>query len=191
MSNNRVGLTCLFLIIVLLPFNCFAEINSQINYYSITATNAHELKKQLYLKNRNGFSADTQWRIQPRYQFKKTASGCEVSKSNITLSITYTMPDWQNKQEAPVELQEKWNRWHTNLLRHEENHGFHGRQAYYEIKQGIYLMESAPSCSQLTEAIKAMIDRTLFKYSQEDIFYDQRTQHGATEGASIQFSTEK
>lgn len=193
MSDKVEGLKCvmLSLLISLLPVKVFAEISSQTNYYPIIANTAKELDAQLSQKNRNGFHADTQWRIQPRYRFKKMANGCEVAESNINLTVTYTMPEWQNKKDASAELQEKWNRWYANLLSHEENHGFNGRQAYNDIKQGIYLMESTPTCSQLTQAINAMIDSTLFKYSQEDTFYDQRTQHGATEGTSIQFSAKK
>ncbi len=178
----------LCLLISWLPIKVTAQITSQTNYYSISASSAQELDVQLHLNNRNGFHADTQWSIQPRYQFKKSARGCEVSESNVNLIITYTMPEWLDKQDASVELQEKWNIWYANLLSHEKNHGFNGRQAYNEIKHGIYVIKSAPSCTQLTQAIKAMIDSALFKYSQEDQFYDQRTQHGTTEGASIKFS---
>ncbi|MDB4512091.1 DUF922 domain-containing Zn-dependent protease [Arenicella sp.] len=183
-SFQRFGL----LLVALFPLTMLAEIIEQTDYYPIVASNAEDLDVQLSLHNRNGFNADTRWTIQPRYGFIKGSDGCDIAKSNIKLTITYSMPEWTNKQDASTELQERWNIWYANLLGHEKNHGYNGRQAYNEIKQGLYLIQPASSCSQLTHAIKTMIERTLFKYSQEDKFYDQRTRHGASEGASIQFS---
>ncbi len=168
-----------------------AEITNNTDYYSITASTAEELNQQLSLNSRNGYHADTQWRIKPRYRFKQSPSGCSVTDSSIELIITYSMPQWQNKSQAPVALQLQWDNWYANLLRHEKNHGFHGRQAYYDVKQAIYGIGRASSCGVLTKQLGEVIDGILFKYSQEDIFYDQRTKHGATEGTSVRFSAIK
>lgn len=178
----------LYFMTSLISVNSYAEIIEETNYYSIFANNGVELDAQLSLKSRNGFHADTKWSIQPRYRFKKENGSCFVSDSNVTLTVTYTMPEWMNKAEAPTELQTKWNTWYSNLLSHEKTHGFNGRQAYSDIKHGIYILNRARTCSQLTDDLRNMIDNALFKYSQEDKLYDQRTRHGATEGATISFS---
>lgn len=168
-----------------------AEVSSETNYYSVVANNADELDAQLSINSRNGFYADTRWQIQPRYRFKESPSGCTVTDSSVELKITYSMPEWVNKSEASLELQEKWDNWYANLLSHEKNHGYNGRQAYNDIKQAIYFNNRAHTCAQLTRQLKEVVNEILFKYSQQDIFYDQRTKHGATEGANIRFSTMK
>jgi len=180
---------CFCIITILFCEIVSAETTEKIVYYSIYASTAQELDAQLSLNARNGFHADTQWSIQPRYRFTKENDSCVVSDSSVTLTVTYTMPEWVNKAEASAELQTKWNTWYSNLLSHEKNHGFNGRQAYSDIKHGIYVLNRARTCSQLTNDLRNMIDSVLFKYSQEDKLYDQRTRHGAPEGATSSFSS--
>ena len=158
------------------------------DYYTIVAETPQELDEQLSLNSRNGYSADTKWSINTGYRFKNTNFGCQLDDSKIELKIIYTMPEWSNKNESSTELQELWDTWYKDLLKHEENHGFHGRQAYNEIKQNLYVSHNANNCAQLTTNLKVLVDRILFKYSQEDKYYDERTNHGETEGASIRFS---
>ena len=167
----------------------FCTTNSMIEYYPIVAETPQELDKQLSLNNRNGYSADTKWTINTRYRFKNTNFSCLLDDFKVELEIIHTMPEWINKSNASIELQTLWDAWYSNLLKHEENHGFHGQQAYNDIKQSLYVSHRANNCAQLTTNLKVLVDRILFKYTQEDKYYDQRTNHGESEGASINFST--
>lgn len=116
MSKILIRCVC-YSVVLLLSNNVSAEVVEQTHYYSIVASSGQELDTQLSLKSRNGFHADTQWSIQPRYRFNKVNGGCEVSQSIVNLTVTYTMPQWLNKQDASQSLQTKWDDWYQNLYK--------------------------------------------------------------------------
>lgn len=130
----------------------------RIHTYSICGATAAELRAQMAANDPEGWWAYTQWYV-------RWTGDCQVS-----LSIDYTMPTWEDENEAPAELQAAWNRMIDRLWLHEQGHGRHGLEAAKEIIQS--------GCEGNPRDITD-------KWAEQDRVYDRETNHGVRQGVSL------
>ena len=125
-------------------------------YYTVTGSTIEELRKQMTAKGPKGFWAYAEWRV-------NWSAQCVVN-----LRITYTYPRWTNREKASPKLRAHWDKFIANLITHEKGHGTHGRNAAAEIDK--------------TRCMKDPVGIAR-RWSNQDIIYDKKTSHGATQGA--------
>lgn len=130
----------------------------RIHTYSIRGKSSAELRAQMAANGPEGWWAYTQWYV-------RWTGDCQVS-----LSIDYTMPKWENENAAPANLRTSWNRMIAKLWAHEQGHGRHGIEAAKEIiKSG---------CNGNPRDITD-------KWAEQDRVYDRETNHGVNQGVSL------
>jgi len=124
-------------------------------YYAVRGQSVSALLAEMAAKGPDGFWAYSNWYV-------NWSGSCDV-----TLEIIYTLPRWDDRAAASAELRGRWDRMITALVAHERQHAEHGRRAAHEI--------AADGCENDPSGI---VD----KWAAEDRAYDQRTEHGWSEG---------
>ena len=133
------------------------SIKTTFKYYKIKGDTAQNLKRQMKRKGPRGYWAYAKWNV-------KWSSKCKVK-----VSIKITMPQWQNKSEAPATLQKKWSKMISALKKHELNHGNHGINAAKELV--------SKKCKNAKKIVR--------KWAKQDKIYDRKTNHGRKEGVRL------
>jgi predicted secreted Zn-dependent protease len=119
--------------------------------------------------------ARTTWRYATRWR-GGPGGACLPQTSEVTVSITVTMPDLQDPDRLNRDERAAWDRYMVGLELHEGNHA---RIANLGAEQMQAAMRAASSC----EEMQAVVERIGSEISAASVEYDRRTQHGATEGA--------
>lgn len=92
------------------------------------------------------------------------------------------MPTWRDEAGAPTELRQRWGKYYTALKAHEEGHIQHGRELALRLREQ-FLGLGDFECNEVAALAQREFDRTFNNLKTRDQEYDQRTQHGATQGA--------
>lgn len=77
---------------------------------------------------------------------------------------------------------DQWNAYLDALRRHENGHREIGVGAGQAIYQAVDQLPSYDSCDALEQAAEATGRRILEQHRQQELDYDQATNHGATQG---------
>lgn len=178
-------------IILALLFSAAAESQALVNtrhiYYAVTPTSPHDILSSLnsatpIRENGEPFHAYTDSFVEWKFRWKAKNGYCSISSVSVTADITFTLPKLGS---APSHVKCIWHSWYPNLLRHENNHKGHAIAIAEEIETGIANLPIEKSCALLTKNANALGHRLLERLRQMDKSYDQRTNHGETEGAWI------
>ena len=133
------------------------EITTVHKFYKIQGSTIGELKLQMRISGPRNF-----WGYaRPEYQYFRNC--------HIKMQLTYWLPKWQGKQDAPKTMQKKWDHMYRALKQHEENHGENYINKLKEI--------AAADCKK-----NLSINR---KWNKIDRAYDKKTRHGYTEGVRL------
>ena len=160
------------------------------NYYSVTGATLSELHRSLD-QNRpakdstNNIHGWTDWRINWRYKFQETDDGCRLENFSTKTVITITLPRWIPPTNATRMLRDTWVKYINALQQHEFGHGRVALAAATELHKRIKAISQEPACESLKEKIDNMCQRVLDEYKTRDKQYDERTNHGATQGARL------
>ena len=157
-------------------------------FYTITGATTEDLRKQVFqvagpIDPATGerFTAYTRWRVNWVLNPQQQGDRCVPVNPVISGSATKTMPSWNGFTDSlPLKLQ--WKQFYKALDAHEDGHVAHGRNAYQEIQQTLPSL-SAPSCAELLNLADPRGADIMRKWANADREYDQRTNHGATQGA--------
>jgi predicted secreted Zn-dependent protease len=161
----------------------------QIAYYDVSGNNAQALRRQM---NANGpldhgkrFDAHTDWYVKWNYRYRPTASGCEFTSVDVSVTGTIKLPRWIHADDASSALVKKWDKYLAALRVHEEGHYAHGVSAAKEIEALAKSFHDSGDCLAMTAAFNQQAYATLGKYNALDVAYDRETAHGRTQGAQF------
>jgi predicted secreted Zn-dependent protease len=159
------------------------------NYYSITGATLEELRQSLRAsrpwKENSPVDGMTDWRVDWHFSVVSAPSGCRCSSFRTQTTITITMPRWLAPTNAPKAVSEAWNRYLTALWQHEAGHAHFALAAAAELDKNIKELGGRPDCNELKTAINDLGRRVVESYRKRDQDYDQRTRHGALQGAVL------
>ena len=134
-------------------------------------------------QNGQYFHGQTRWMIHWNFRWDQHPSGrCSLRSNQTHLKITITMPQLVSADAA---IRSAFQRYHTALQQHELSHANMAREAAREIDLRIRTTPSSASCEDLERYINQMGQRVLAQARERERDYDQRTDHGTTEGASL------
>lgn len=129
------------------------------------------------------FHGYTKWFISWNYTWnKKTDGRCRITSTTISNKASITLPKLVSSDQKTIS---EFNRYLQALTEHEHGHLANARQAAHQIDQSVSALPEMASCEQLTAAINAIGHQLVKAANQEDIQYDQKTQHGRNQGAVI------
>lgn len=161
------------------------------DYYQITGDTENELRQQM---NQLGptdpetgkiFDARTHWVINWRYYYNQSGTTCKIdrNKVEVSLTLTFTYPQWQAPANAAPALVSKWKRYIKQLTTHEEVHASLANTGAQTIYKTILAMPASASCDDLEKATNAAAQEKIDELKRQQKAYDDRTSHGKTQGA--------
>jgi predicted secreted Zn-dependent protease len=157
-------------------------------YYTVIGRTAAELRAQINRlgpKDQYGQPYDGQADSELRwsYQVATVENRCVVTAVNVHVQTTITMPQWTPPPDAPSELRERWVRYYSALLFHENGHKELGNTAGKQLVQLAAALPPAATCDDLKASLDDLAQDALAWLTQQNIQYDLTTQHGRTQGA--------
>jgi predicted secreted Zn-dependent protease len=165
-----------------------SQLNSNVRWttYNVDGKDYSSLIRSLAVNgpkaNNKSFHGLAKWRVSYKYETKWAGKKCKFS--NITLDIDgeILMPLWRDEANAPQDLRERWSRYFAALKAHEEGHIQHGKELAQRVREkflGIGDFECADAATLAQKEYEGIYNNL----KNRDQEYDQRTQHGATQGA--------
>jgi predicted secreted Zn-dependent protease len=144
------------------------------NYYDVSGATLADVYNQL---------DPNEWgRCDVNYSVTYHERNGNITRADVTVTDTYRMPRWRGRtwQRASRAAKAEWRRMLSCLWTHEHGHRDIGRREATTIRNGLIGTPSADFQTTLATLIAAA--QTL-----QDA-YDARTQHGQTQGVSLNTS---
>jgi predicted secreted Zn-dependent protease len=180
----------LFALVMLTIAPAAAEPNvtQTFNYYDVSGSTVQEIRADL---NRHGpagkdgkrYDAFTRWYIRWRYDYRSGANQCAIAKVFTTVEVTITFPRLSETAEIPAAVRQAFAAYSERLLVHEKGHARNAIETATRIDAGIAALGPQGACAELDQVANRLGYSLVEKAKQWDTDYDQRTHHGATQGA--------
>jgi predicted secreted Zn-dependent protease len=155
--------------------------------YAVTGSSAAEIRKNL---NSAGPSdetghhdAMTRWFVRWSYPFERGTDRCATGPVSVSVTVRMQMPNWAPPPNAPADLSQSWDHYLKALRHHEDGHKNHGLLAARDVLEKLKRLGAEDDCQAMNVAANAAANRILDEYRVKDRSYDERTRHGATQGA--------
>jgi predicted secreted Zn-dependent protease len=158
------------------------------NYYSVTGLTLAEIRESMEgarPANVRPLEAHTAWRVDWRFNTQPTADGCRCSAFSTRTSITITLPRWIAPTNAAQSVMETWGSYQLALGRHEDGHAQFALAAAAELSKRALEAGETADCESMKVKLTAMAHEILEAYRKREVEYDERTRHGAAQGAVL------
>jgi predicted secreted Zn-dependent protease len=158
------------------------------NYYNVAGSTIRDIHRSLAQSRpwRDKSSTDglTDWHVTWHFYVAASGDKCRCTSFSTTTTITMTLPRWIAATNTPPEIKTAWQRYATALGQHEAGHAQFALNAAAEMqKQGKNL--EMPNCDALRSQISSQCQAILDDFRNREKAYDERTKHGATQGAFL------
>lgn len=165
------------------------KVTETVEHYEISGASPWEVRKALdqagpidSTENKR-FDAVTKWYVNWRYRYQRTEQSCAIASATTDVKVTITMPRLKDEGAAPPALRQAFERYTANLLVHEKGHGKIGIDIARRIEDGLAGLPAEPNCDRMGQVANEFGRKLIREANQQDIDYDARTRHGATQGA--------
>ena len=184
-------LAILFLLVATTHVAAAPVVKRKNETYQVTGSNLRELRQMI---DRNGpvnsddgkhYDGLTEWSLTWDFNLKRRGKVWIVASRSVILDVKVTTPRWTDFKATPGLLQTQWRAYRANLLRHEEGHAKIALRAAYAVDKYLGTCGGSSSLEKLKTDIKKNTRLLLKQYRKIDRSYDQRTLHGATQGATL------
>lgn len=184
-----------YLTLICLYFLSFAAIAVPIAtereaYYPVYGSNAKQLRDQMRAKGPAGddggrYDAYTRYYVKWRFTYRKTGNNCAIRTVKVTVDTKYDYPEWRDYADASPQMQQNWNNYMAKLKAHERGHAMHGINCANEIDDMLSQLPPMDSCGILGKTANDKAYAILNKYRNEDVVYDDTTDHGRKQGVML------
>jgi predicted secreted Zn-dependent protease len=156
-------------------------------YYAVSSPSKGELLARLnratpIRQDGNPFHGYTDSQIDWRFWWQQENGHCSITRVAVLVDVTFTLP---RLEDSPAAVRDLWERWYPGLVRHENGHRDNALSVARRIEDGIRALPALPDCSELERRANALGNGLVSELATIDRDYDQRTNYGETEGASI------
>jgi predicted secreted Zn-dependent protease len=171
------------------PDNLAITVTREKKFYRITGSTEKDLRQQLNVlgppdeESGKIFDARTDWVINWYFYYNQGNNECTIDRVDVSLSITYTYPEWKPPSDASKALVTKWINYMQKLSMHEEGHGSLADNGVQIIYKTILDMPPSTTCDALGDATNAAALEKIDDLKQRQRAYDDETGHGETQGA--------
>ena len=159
------------------------------NYYAVTGATLVAIRQSLRQsrpwKARSTLDGLTEWRIDWRFNVTPSDRGCRCSSFTTQTTITTTLPLWRAPTNVADGVKAAWDRYAAALGQHEASHAGYALLAVAELHKRVKRIEQDQDCIIMKKRINDAGQEVVAEYRRLDRDYDQRTRHGATEGAVL------
>jgi predicted secreted Zn-dependent protease len=132
--------------------------------------------------NGKSFHGLAKWNVSYRYETQVAGRQCKFSHIELKIAGEILMPNWRDEAKASTELRQRWSKYYAALKAHEEGHVQHGKELALRLREH-FLGLGNFECAEAGGLAQRAFDRIYSNLKDRDRDYDQRTQHGATQGA--------
>ena len=153
------------------------EATEQVETYAIMGTSANALRSSINANRGHEYDAQTDWYI--RWSVKN----CAAPQWTITLTIDYSVPDWEVPATADPVLVAQWRTYLSALYCHEYGHGELALDCANRIYDDLITVPGNDDCNVVTSVANARFQAILTDCQALEAAYDERTNHGASMGA--------
>jgi len=170
-----------------------SKLTLRTNYYAVTGGTLKDIHRSLsHSRPWQGSRRDgqTDWKVNWKTRLSPTGNGCRIASFHTETVITITLPMLRIPPNTPPEVTKAWHTYLTALMKHEQGHVKLARAAADQIQRAVGGLGSSGDCGELNRQIKETAGRALEASKEQHRKYDQRTRHGATEGAVLPRSLE-
>lgn len=165
------------------------HVNCRTNYYSVQGATVREIHQSLRQarpwKQRAGHDGFTIWNVQWRFGTMHNGSVCRLANFSTTTTIEITLPRWTAPTNAAELVKVEWTRYIKSLGEHEYGHAQFALIAAGEIHKRIKEAREDANCENLKQRVNGLCQGIVQTHKQMDEAYDQRTEHGAKQGARL------
>jgi len=159
------------------------------NYYAVKGATLPELRQSIRenrpWKLKHDWDGMTDWQVKWQFTTVPTPGGCRCSVFTTQTTITITMPRWVAPTNAPETVKQIWQHYVTALGQHEAGHVAFALAAAAEVQKQAKEIGEGADCASLQKRINELAQQAVESHRQRDKEYDERTRHGATQGASL------
>jgi len=113
-------------------------------------------------------------------QFDHIENHCDTVIPSV-LTITYTLPKWVDKKDAPTSMQNRWDAFMRKLIEHEKQHGQIALDSWQQLEKEIYSQPLTNNCFRYYGRLYGPYSKEIEKSAELQVEYDTRTDHGVTE----------
>jgi len=164
-------------------------LHQHVNDYIVTGDDGYAVRRSLdslgpVALDGKRYDGYTRWNVHWEYATSSDASGsCMLVSSSVALDVEITLPQWQHSADVPDALQRRWSIYLDALRKHENGHVQNGEQEATAIVDLMRSIGLQSDCDLLDQKLQDLGQRILQHYKDNDIEYDQLTEHGRTQGA--------
>jgi predicted secreted Zn-dependent protease len=159
------------------------------NYYSVTGATLPEIRRSIDearpWKGQPNTDAMTKWQVTWQFTLGQSTDGCYCRTFSTTTTIAITLPRWMAPTNAPESVKGIWARYFFALAKHESTHAQNGLSAAAELQKRSRAFGTWPDCESLKAKLNGIGEQVVQDFQRRDREYDERTRHGATEGAFL------
>lgn len=185
--SRAIGLGSLCLALCAFAAPPVPEVSQTTHYYTFDGTTVAEMLAQLAKRapktDDGNFHALTKWFVKWRYDYDRRDGTCGIGPVKVTVTVDVQLPKWSRPAGASSRLVAKWDAYATALRTHENGHKEIGIEAARSVAKALAAVPRQTSCEQLESVADAAGERILEITRVTERDYDQRTRHGATQGA--------
>jgi predicted secreted Zn-dependent protease len=181
----------LILVLAILPLQAYSypKVDTIENSYTVEANDKGSLLSAInnaspIRESGEVFHAHTDTYVNWNYWWDKRNNYCKLNRVETTVTITYTLPRLSSKTKN-AEVKRIWNIYYSALIEHEEGHGQIAIDAAQLIERSLRDLPSYSNCDLLSKKANAKAQWILNKFSQKHFDYDNKTNHGKTQGAYL------
>jgi predicted secreted Zn-dependent protease len=180
----------LLLCLLIVANTASAQVSEHLDYtyYTAIADANSSLRETLnkatpILVDNRPFHGYTKWNVKWHYRWFEQADGrCKITTVTTDVTGNITLPELDG---ATTEQTAAFNKYVSALRVHELGHYDIGRETATVIDNGILALPQMSSCKELEATANALGYQTLDDYKAREKQYDASTNHGETQGASL------
>ena len=160
--------------------------------YPVTGSTVEQLSQSLERNalrdshdSGNYHYALTAWFLSAHWEDKPAPAGCEVGHADMTMTITVTLPLVDNPSSLPPDVALRWNTFISNTITHEMQHVKLSMDGATEYRRALGNFLPAMDCDLLKRQLNDLFKREYTQIDNANVDYDNKTNHGATQGAVL------
>ncbi len=133
-------------------------------------------------ENGRKYHGYTKWNLRWNYRYKTNPAGqCQVSSVTVTHTVMITLPEL----EPGSRYAERFTRYIDALQAHEIGHMMISQDAGRRLERVMLSISPMSGCQALEQRLNQIGMEHVEQARQQGRDYDERTKHGATQGASL------
>ncbi len=169
-----------------------AEVSENIDYdyYRVDHYPGEGLKNAIteatpYSTDGERMHGNADWHIRWNFRYDADDNGyCRMTEVDVDLEVVIGMPQLNTRERR---TRERFDQYIANLERHEQTHVRIARDGAYRIDRALLGMQAYDDCDQLKRNANQLSQRLVKEIKRAQRQYDDRTEHGRTEGAWLAY----